>query len=206
VRDLEAVADALRLERFGIWAMSAGGPAAIAFTARHPERVARLALASAMVSSAHIAPERRAQFERVLALVDTDWDTPGIPEMFSAVLTHGRHSDVWNHVGAAFMRRSGDGPAIAGFMRAQMTIDATADARSIRVPTLVIHARDDEVVELEAGRELASQIPGARFEIVDGAHLEGTGNAPQSIARILAFFAEGSSPGRSDWPPPDSPM
>ena len=45
VRDLEAVVDALGLERFALYGISAGGPTAIAYTVRHPERVSRLILA-----------------------------------------------------------------------------------------------------------------------------------------------------------------
>src|ERR1700675_147874 len=44
VRDLEAVADALGLERFALMGMFHVGPAAIVYTARHPRRVSRLVL------------------------------------------------------------------------------------------------------------------------------------------------------------------
>jgi len=191
VRDIEAVVDALQLSRFSIWGQSAGGPASVAYTARHPERVARLVLASSMASENHLSPEQRAQFEHVLALVESDWQTPGVPEMFAAVLAKGRPSDVWSAIGAEFMRRSADGPQIAGFMRAQLAIDASAEARQIRTPTLVIHAREDEVISLEAGRDLAALIPGARFEIVEGGHMAGTGNTLETMNRILAFMDEG---------------
>ena len=50
VSDLEAVVDELGLERFGLYAVSAGGPVAIAFTAKHPERVTRLVLAGTVAS------------------------------------------------------------------------------------------------------------------------------------------------------------
>jgi pimeloyl-ACP methyl ester carboxylesterase len=33
----------------------------------------------------------------------------------------------------------------------------------VRAPTLVLHARDDKVVPLDSGRQLAAAIPGARF-------------------------------------------
>ena len=44
VRDIEAVADALKLEHFNLYAISAGGPAAIAYAAGHPERLGHLIL------------------------------------------------------------------------------------------------------------------------------------------------------------------
>ncbi len=44
VRDLEAVVDALKLRRFALYGVSSGGPATIAYAARHPERVTRIVL------------------------------------------------------------------------------------------------------------------------------------------------------------------
>ena len=42
VRDLETVVDTLGLERFALLGMSQGGPIAITYAARHPERVSQL--------------------------------------------------------------------------------------------------------------------------------------------------------------------
>src|SRR6266850_1759001 len=44
VRDLEAVVDALGLDRFALMGSSKGGPTSIAYAARHPERVSHLVL------------------------------------------------------------------------------------------------------------------------------------------------------------------
>jgi len=44
VRDLEAVVDALRLERFVLIGAINSGTAALAYAGRHPERVSRLIL------------------------------------------------------------------------------------------------------------------------------------------------------------------
>ena len=44
VRDLEAVVDALQLERFPLLGISQGAPIAIAYAVRHPERVSHLVL------------------------------------------------------------------------------------------------------------------------------------------------------------------
>lgn len=51
----------------------------------------------------------------------------------------------------------------AAMERAFHHIDVAREARSVTVPTLVIHARDDAAVSFEAGRSLAGLIPGARF-------------------------------------------
>jgi class 3 adenylate cyclase len=47
-------------------------------------------------------------------------------------------------------------------------IDLSGVLPAIRVPTLVLHQRDNPVVPLEAGRETAALIPGARFVEASG--------------------------------------
>src|SRR5678809_905434 len=44
VRDLEAVVDAAGLDRFPLLGISQGGPIAVAYAVRHPERVSHLVL------------------------------------------------------------------------------------------------------------------------------------------------------------------
>jgi class 3 adenylate cyclase/pimeloyl-ACP methyl ester carboxylesterase len=190
VRDLEAVVDALRLARFGIYAVSSGGPQAIAYTARHPERVTRLVLASTMASMAYLGAEFTREFERVLDLVEVDWHSRAIPLLFAGTIFEDQLDEVGLRVISEFLRRSAEGPAIAGFMRAKLEIDVSEEARRISVPTLVIQARDDRTVFPEAGRQLASLIPGARLEVVEGSHLEGIGSTAATRARILEYFAE----------------
>ncbi len=86
-------------------------------------------------------------------------------------------------------RRSGDGPAVSGFLVENFQHDVEDLARQITVPTLVIQARDDHLVPVEAGRTLAALIPGSRFELIEGGHGEGIGGTPETRARIIDFFA-----------------
>ena len=46
--------------------------------------------------------------------------------------------------------------------------DRSAALRQLQVPTQVIHGRDDTLVPLPAGKDLAGKIPGAALDIVDG--------------------------------------
>jgi pimeloyl-ACP methyl ester carboxylesterase len=190
VRDLEAVVDALGVERIGIYAASAGGPPAIAYTARHPQRVARLVLAGAMASYDYLGDDRKAAWERVLGLVETDWDSRPVNRLFTETMLQEPFGEVELGILAEFMRRSGDGPAVAAFNRAILGVDVREEAKQIDVPTLIVHARDDGTVFLEAALQLAALIPDARFEIVEGHHRDGAGNTPATRARILEFFDE----------------
>src|SRR5262249_34887309 len=48
------------------------------------------------------------------------------------------------------------------FLTSIVDVDVTSAARGISVPTLVVHARGDQLVPVELGRQLATLIPGAR--------------------------------------------
>jgi class 3 adenylate cyclase/pimeloyl-ACP methyl ester carboxylesterase len=190
VRDLEAVVEALGLDRVGLYAMSAGGPTAIAYTVRHPGRVTRLVLASTFARP--VPSDGLDRIRRSLPLFETDWQVPAVANIMIDWLAP-NIDEVNRRVAGEFMRRSGSGPAVAGFFRAMLEIDVSAEAPRVSVPTLVVHGRDDQPVPVDAGRTLASLIPNAHFEIVEGGHLEGTGGAPEVRARIIRFFDQ--SPG-----------
>jgi len=120
-----------------------------------------------------------------------DWQSPAITNIMVDWLFPNA-DDVGRRVLGEFLRRSGSGAAIAEFFRAFPAIDVSEQARQTGVPTLVIHARDDQVVPIEAGRALAALIPNVHFEIVEGGHVEGTGGTPEVRARIIKFFDEDS--------------
>ena len=193
VRDVEAVVDALGLSRFSIYAMSSGGPAAVAYTVHNPERVSRLILAGTY-ATVLLDSEEREQWEGMLSLFRTSWDSRIVRSMMTSfVMPDGDEvlQRVWNE----FLRISGDGPAIAGFFQAGLFDTDTRElARRIEVPTLVIHGQEDRVVPIARGRDLAALIPGARFEIILGAnHQEGHGFSAKARELVDEFLAPLSS-------------
>ena len=58
VRDLEAVVDAAGLERFPLLGISQGGPVAIAYAVRNPERVSHLVLLGSFAQGRRRGPRR----------------------------------------------------------------------------------------------------------------------------------------------------
>jgi DNA-binding CsgD family transcriptional regulator len=51
--------------------------------------------------------------------------------------------------------------------RCNYSIDVKAECALVQCPTLVFHARDDQMVTLDQGRKIAAWIPGARFIQLD---------------------------------------
>jgi pimeloyl-ACP methyl ester carboxylesterase len=71
-------------------------------------------------------------------------------------------------------------------------IDVTALLPQVRVPTLVMHARDDARVPFDAGRRLAAGIPGAGFVPLTGRNhlfLETEPTFGQFLEQTRAFLA-----------------
>ena len=192
VRDLEAVVAALGLDRFGILAVSAGGQAAIAYTAKHPQRVTHLVLAGAIASYDFGDTNDPVFSDQLLDLIEVGWERPEIPYMFADLILGPEGDGLQRKLFGEMLQRANDGPALAGFYRASRQIDVREAAKMISVPTLVIQALDDNIIPLEAARNQASMIPGAKLELVDGGHMASSASTAATRERALEFLDGGN--------------
>jgi pimeloyl-ACP methyl ester carboxylesterase len=186
VADVEAVVDALGLERFALYAMSAGGVVGAAYASRHPNKVASLVLASTAVDRYSTDEELR-RFDAMLGVFETSWDSPAVTNLMFEVIFPNMEG-VNKEIFGEFLRRSANGPDLKGFFEVQSRLNVVEETKMIVVPTLVVHGRDDATIPLEAGRKIASLIPGARFEIVEGDHGAGVGMTQETRKLILDFI------------------
>jgi DNA-binding CsgD family transcriptional regulator len=69
--------------------------------------------------------------------------------------------------------------------RAQRTSNLEADLPRLEVPTLVMHPRDYPRLSPDHSMKVAALIPGARFQLLDGADIHG--DPSQGLAAIDAF-------------------
>ena len=167
VADLETVVEALGLERFPLLGVSQGGAVAVAYAARHPERVSRLVLCSAYARGRAVraigdAEKRAAALDLDLARVGWGRDDPAFRQVFAAqFLPDGTRAD-W----AAFdhlQRRTTSPENAVRFLEEFGRIDVRDEAREVTCPTLIMHARDDHRVPMRFGEELAALIPDSRL-------------------------------------------
>jgi class 3 adenylate cyclase len=78
-------------------------------------------------------------------------------------------------------------------------IDVTSVLPTIQVPTLVLHRASDLVVPVELGRQLAAQIPGARYiEYPEGDHGFWTGDTETLVGDIEEFVTGHRDNGSAD--------
>ena len=197
VRDLEAVADALRLKRFPIFGASQGGQVAIAYAVRHPERVSHLILyGTAAIGPLALTPNKSKhdEFEFKLNLIRHGWEqtNPAFRRVFGTQFI----PDATVELLRAFedmMQISASTANVIRLNKAFSTVDIRDLAPKINIPTLVIHCRDDAVVAFEQGRRLVSLIPNARFIGLDSRNHIMMKDEPawsQFIKEIRQFLAE----------------
>ena len=63
--------------------------------------------------------------------------------------------------------------------------------KTIKVPTMVLHGDDDPLVPVEAGRDVAALVPGARIETFPGwGHNLPAGFLPTLIDRLADFLKD----------------
>jgi class 3 adenylate cyclase/pimeloyl-ACP methyl ester carboxylesterase len=192
LRDLTTVVDAAGLERFDLYAFSAGGPTGVAFAARRPERVSRMVLA-ATYAGVQEDPERRRMLQDLIRFAGNRWDTPMGRASFAEFLAP-EADEVQRRVLMHFLEVAGDGPQILGFFGASGEIDTSEEARRVRVPTLVVASDADSAIPLSASRRLASLIPDARFEIVEGASHIGASGQDARVKRLVSDFLAAPEP------------
>jgi pimeloyl-ACP methyl ester carboxylesterase len=186
IADIEAVVEALDLKKFHLYAMSAGGVAGAAYASRYPEKVVSLVLASTNVDRYSTDEELR-RFDSMLGVFETSWGSPAVTNLMFEVIFPNTEG-VTKEIMGEFFRRSANGPDLKGFFDVHTRLNVVEETKKITVLTLVVHSRDDATIPLEAGRRIASLIPGARFEIVEGDHGAGVGNTHGTRKLILDFI------------------
>ncbi|MDN3241894.1 alpha/beta fold hydrolase [Glycomyces tritici] len=174
VLDLDSLADALvaaaATERFTIIGFSLGTAVAVRAAARHPERVQGLVLAAGIARADNRLRLALDLWRSLLASGDRD-------SFARFVLGSAFSADFVNGMAAADVAAAVDQLAanIPGGTAAQAAliaaVDTTGDLAGIAVPTLVISATADLLVDPANHRYLAERIPGAEFAEVEAGHV-----------------------------------
>jgi class 3 adenylate cyclase/pimeloyl-ACP methyl ester carboxylesterase len=168
--DVSAVMDAVGLERAAVVGAGEASPMAELFAATYPERTSALVLlnATARVSAAPgydigAPPEVR---ERLISMAEQTWGRGDLIAAINPSLAGNAAAvDAWGR----FLRLSASPATAAAVMRMLFELDVRDVLPLIRVPTLVVHRRDNPIVTVDQGRYVAEHIEGARFVAVPGA-------------------------------------
>jgi DNA-binding SARP family transcriptional activator/pimeloyl-ACP methyl ester carboxylesterase len=166
VSDLEAVADASGLEVFPLLGVSQSCAVSVAYAVRHPERVSHLILYGGYAKGWRRRGDRHEidTHEAMTTLIREGWgsDNPAFRQLFTEIFIPGaaREQMAWFNN----LQRETASPANAGRLhQAFGDMDVSHLLDQIRVPTLVLHARNDAAVPFAQGKALAAGIAGAHF-------------------------------------------
>ncbi|MDO8611764.1 MAG: adenylate/guanylate cyclase domain-containing protein [Dehalococcoidia bacterium] len=182
-RDLEAVVDALNIERFALMGYSEGGPTAIVYAARHPEKVSHLIL----YGSYHRWPHPEEVVKPLRDLVRAQWGM-GSAALASVFVPSGDPAAIaWF---TELERVSASAETAAKILEGNMDIDTTPFLKDVRAPTLIVHRRGDNIAPFEVAREMAALLPDARLEPLEGNdHLPHLGDQRAVLDAIDLFLA-----------------
>ncbi len=182
--DLEAVVDHLNLETFELYGQCFGGPLAIAYTAKHPQRVSSLILDGTYARGQDLAPPDR--LAAIVTMIQTLWPAgvKTLDEMTVPEASRQRKPRI-------SLDRSISAEVAAELYSLAFRIDVTDLLPAIQMPTLVIHRAGSRAVRFRLGRELASFIAHASFVPLEGsAHNPWEGDAARALAAIGEFLGE----------------
>ena len=171
--DAHAVLDAVDSQRAVLLGLIDGGPIAILFAASHPARTRGLILANAAAAmgAAEIPENTMAWNPRVAdeaatrEYIEAAWGTPALLEY--AFPDASRDPDFVRFATRA--NRLSYSPSDASAILAWQSLgDVRHVLPSVRVPTLVLHREETQIVPLDQARYLAEHIADAQLAVLPG--------------------------------------
>jgi pimeloyl-ACP methyl ester carboxylesterase/DNA-binding SARP family transcriptional activator len=189
VIDLETVVDAAGVERFPLLGISQGVAVAIEYAARHPERVSHLILFGGSPAGWRFManPGEIRKRDALTVLAEVEWGQVSASSrfVFSATQVPNATQDelAWFD---EFRRKSTSPRNAARFLQVFLDLDVRHRLADLKVPTLVLHSRDDPRVPVWAGRALATAISGAQFVGLESGNHMLIGREPASNAFVAA--------------------
>jgi class 3 adenylate cyclase len=199
--ELRAVLDATGSDRAALFGLSMGGAISVLFAATYPQRVSALIVYGSFANGSledDGSPGRAQWIElmtRIRATIDhwgegrtVDWAAPSL----SRSTMHRR--------GVGALERTGMSPrmALLTWQAHLAQIDVRDILGSVRVPTLVLHRKND-AIPVEFGREIAAAIPAARLVELEGVdHLPAVGDIKSITGEVEQFLT-----GQRHEHPPD---
>lgn len=193
LKDLETVVDAIGLDRFVLLGMSGQAPVALAYAAKHPDRVTQLIAYGASAGGALGGddPESDAAFT---AMIKAGWARPD--HMFRRVFTTAfipRATEEQMRWMDELMRTSTSTENALASRAARRETDVTDLLPAISAPTLVVVARNDRSMRPDEGAEMAGAIPDARLVVLESDNhilLADEPAWPAFVEEVGAFLAE----------------
>lgn len=187
--DLRAVMDATGMEQAALLGISEGAPLSVLFAASYPERCRALVLYGSFARFSYWFPTEEA-LASFFGYVEKAWGTGDSVHRFAP----SRANDAAFRQWWGRNERLGASPAaVTALMRMNSQIDISGILPAVRVPTLVLHRTEDQVVDIAGGRDVAANIPGAKLVELPGVdHIFYVGDGAENISDAIEEFLTGA--------------
>ena len=190
--DVRAVLDEVKSDQAALVGVSEGGPMCALFAATYPHKTRALVMigtyAKRLRDTDYPWGPTREQREAFYEEIRTGWGGPiGLEERAPSVAADPAFRAWWS----TYLRMGASPGAALALTQMNAEIDIRNILPLIRVPTLVLHRKDDRCLKVEEGRYVASRIPGARFVELPGQdHLPFVGDQEGLLNEIERFIIE----------------
>ena len=164
--DIRAVMDDVGIKSANIFGVSEGGSMACLFAATYPDRVDSLLIWGAqarwVACEDHPWAQTREEHDAMLAMVQDDW--PSVDYITGPGAGMGRDAPpAAVEAVARYMRAAASPSAVYAYEIMNGQIDTRPILPSIQARTLVMNRTGDPCARVQAARDMASRIPGAKF-------------------------------------------
>ena len=196
--DVRAVMDVAGSERAALFGSSEGGLMSVLFAATYPERTTALVACGIYAKRVWSpdypwAPTPEARAAEIEAIERSWGGEMGVEQIAPSA------DDAFRRRLGTYFRRSASPGAAVALLRMNTQIDVRAALPTIRVPTLIIQRIGDRDVNIEEGRWIASQIPGAKLVELPGEdHLVWAGDVDRVVDEAEEFLTGSRSVPEAD--------
>jgi class 3 adenylate cyclase len=169
--DIRAVMDDVGIKSANVFGVSEGGSMACLFAATYPQRVDSLLIWGAqarwIATEDHPWAQTPEEHKAMLAMVQDDW--PSIDYIVGPGAGMGKDAPpAAVEAVARYMRAAASPSAVYAYEVMNGQIDTRPILPSIQARTLVMNRTGDPCARVEAARDMASRIPGAKFHEYSG--------------------------------------
>jgi pimeloyl-ACP methyl ester carboxylesterase/DNA-binding CsgD family transcriptional regulator len=197
VGDLEAVADDAGFDRFALMGMAQGGPPAIAYASRHPDRVTRLLFYDSYSAAVGDAEDEE-ELAAFVQLIKVGWGRPEhhFRRVFTSMMIPGASEEQMQWLDE-LQRVAASATTASTALWERSKADCSALLPGLDLPTLVLHSLRDQMNDFEQGRHLATGIRGARLVPLDSDNHILLGNEPAwpvFVDEVRKFVAPDGTP------------
>jgi pimeloyl-ACP methyl ester carboxylesterase len=197
VANLAELIDHLKFDQCALLGVSCGGPPAMLYSFRHPEKINHLVFFGSFIDGKSLG---NAEIQEALcALVEAHWGlgAKSILDLFDPNMGSEERQKA-----SLIQIKSSSAKMAANLLRLTFLMDACDAAGQIRIPSLVLHRVKDCTVPFDSGRKLAALLPNAELVSLNGStHLpwagEDTNDICQRIMRFTGVLEKDSEPQTS---------